>query len=115
MSNGRWALLVGVAVAALGFLAFRPMDCIGVPDDQGMDPSGFHKVCSTPMGVELNLPYNRDADRDGATTMHAGQTGPNNTPVAMAAVLAGAVGALVTFLVLSIRRRGVDELLASGP
>lgn len=115
MTSGRWALVVGVAIAALGFLAFRPMDCMGVPDDQEMDPSGFHKVCATPIGVELTLPYNRDPDPDGATSMHSGQTPPNNTPVAMAAVLAGAVAALVTFLVLSIRRRGVDDLLSSGP
>jgi hypothetical protein len=91
------------------------MDCIGVPDDGGMDPSGFHKVCATPIGVELTLPYNRDADREGATTMHSGQTRPNNTPVAMAAVLAGAVGGFATFLALSIKRRGLDDLLSSSP
>lgn len=116
MTSGRWALLVGVIIATLGFLAFRPVDCIGVPDGRGMDPSGFHKVCATPIGVELQLPYNSDpTSRDGSFSAHSGPTRRNDLPVVMVAALAGAAAALITFVVLSIRRRGLDDVLSFDP
>ena len=108
---GVLACLMGVIAGVGLFWAFQPRNCVGVPNDPGMDPSGFTKECDTRVDVHLSLPYKSDSSEPGTYSAHSGPTSANNGPVAFFAVIGGLGSAAIVGVILGWREHRTRDRL----
>lgn len=124
MSPALLGLIVAGLIAVGGYLLFQPQECVAKTDSEAIDLrlEDIYMDCSTPIGVTLRLPYVGGEDGswtyatkdEGNATTPNRTTPPNRTAVASMTGLLGVVSGGAVFLVLWLRRGGVDRLLAGS-
>jgi hypothetical protein len=109
MGSRLWGLLTGLGAFTLALILLWPSHCIAQSDGQ-RDPVNFWKECESLAGFHITLPYN--SPTSDVFTFRPGATSPNWPPILLWALAIGGAVGIICSLIFSVKRRGLDNLLA---